>query len=55
MNAYQIFTVYNYSQTHLVIAKNMGEAEKTFKEQYRHYEITGIKLISEYVIVGKSK
>jgi len=53
MNVYKILTVFNYSQTHCVVAESMAEAEKMFLAEYPHTTINGIELISEYVIVKK--
>ncbi len=51
MKAYKIQTPYNYSQTCLVIADDMGEAEKIFKSKYEYTTISSIELISDYVQV----
>ncbi len=51
MRAYKIQTPYNYSQTHIVIADNMGEAEEIYKKEYEYTTILGIELLSEYVLV----
>jgi hypothetical protein len=50
MKAYKITTPFSYSQTNLVIADNMGEAEKIFEEKYKTRP-EKIELISEYVQV----
>jgi hypothetical protein len=49
MKAYKIQTPYNYSQTIIVIAKNMGDAEKTFLNKYPQTTILEITKISDYV------
>ena len=53
MNVYDILTLYNYSKTHSVVAKSMGEAERLYKEKYAPYapNIIEIRLHAEYVIV----
>ena len=51
--AYSILTGFNYSQKHIVIAKNMAEAEKLFLEQYPNITIKEIKLDAEYVTLPK--
>jgi len=51
MKAYKVLTPYNYSQTCLVIADNMGEAEKIFNEKYKFTTIISIECISDYVQV----
>ncbi|MFA6972904.1 MAG: hypothetical protein WC208_16090 [Gallionella sp.] len=50
MKAYKICTVFNRSQTHLVVADTMGEAEAIFKEKYKT-DPESIELIAEYVQV----
>lgn len=50
MKAYKIITVFNYGQTDIVIADNMGEAEQIFMERYKTSP-ERIELVSEYVLV----
>ena len=54
MKAYKIQTPYNYSQTNIVIAGTMGEAEKMFLEEYPNTTILNIEKISDYVLVPKA-
>ena len=49
--AYQICTLYNYSQKNIVIAQNMAEAERLFLKKYPNTTIGKIVLDAEYVIL----
>ena len=51
MNVYDIETGYSYSQVHCIVANNMGDAERIFKNKYWPTEIKSIRLHSEYVQV----
>ena len=55
MKVYDILTPGNYSQTHSVVAKNMGEAERLYKAKYGPIRIIEIKLHAEYVIVQEGE
>lgn len=46
---YDIQTGYNYSQTHCVVAKSMGDAERIFLAKYGPTHIKEIELHAEYV------
>jgi transposase-like protein len=49
MKVYNIKTAYTLSQTHCVVADNIGEAERIFLAKYRPITIISIELHSEYV------
>lgn len=51
MKAYKIVTPFNYSQTHIVVADDIGKAEEVFTERYGDVKIISIELIAEYVEV----
>lgn len=51
LKVYDVETVYNRSQTHSVIARDMGEAERVYLEKYGPCTIFRILLHSQYVIV----
>ena len=53
MKVYDIITMFSYSQTHCVVAKNFGEAEKLFLEAYPDSTIVEIKVHSDCVEVSK--
>lgn len=53
MNAYEIITPYNRTQTHIVIAESMGDAEETFKAEYQGTEIEKIVKVSDYVLISE--
>ena len=53
MKVYDILTPFNYSQTHCVVAKSMGDAERLYKEKYGPIRIAEIKLHAEHVIVQR--
>jgi len=55
MKAYKIVTPFNYSQTHIVVAENIGKAEEVFLEEYSPITIETIELVSEYVQIQKEK
>lgn len=55
MKAYKIQTPYNYSQPHIVVADDMGKAEKIFLSEYPNTKILEIELVAEYVQVQTSK
>jgi hypothetical protein len=55
LKAYEIITVYSAGQPHYVIAENMGQAERTYKERYGQFtKIYEIKLRSEYVLIANN-
>ena len=53
MKVFDIITAYTYSQTHCVVAKTMGDAERIYKDKYQGTVIKEIRLHSEYVHVQK--
>lgn len=53
MKVYDIDDGFGYSQTHCVVADNMGEAEELFCQKYKT-TVRAIKLHSEYVIVKEA-
>ena len=55
MKVYDILTPFNYSQTHCVVAKSMGDAERLYKEKYGPFRISKIKLHAEHVIVQREE
>ena len=54
MKAFSVVTPFNISQTHIVVAKNMAEAEETFKQEYPYTTIEKIELVAEYVQIANS-
>jgi ribosome biogenesis protein Nip4 len=51
MKVYNIIAPGTYSQTHCVVAKNMGEAEALYLKEYPGSSIEKIELHAVYVIV----
>lgn len=51
MKVYDIITAYTGSQTHSVVAKSMGEAERIFLAKYGPTTIQEIRLHATYVQV----
>ena len=53
MKVYNIQTPFNYSQTSCVVARDMAEAEKLFKDEYGFTtKIVSITIHADYVIVS---
>jgi hypothetical protein len=55
VNAYEIQTSGNYSQKHIVISKDIADAERTYLAKYPNTTITSISLDAEYVLISEAE